>query len=60
MLNFELKAVTPIFMHGADQGRVEIRAASIKGLMKWWFRALAENCLCVSLPRKNRRYIRHV
>ncbi|MET1125027.1 MAG: type III-B CRISPR module RAMP protein Cmr1, partial [Archaeoglobaceae archaeon] len=40
---FKLEAITPIFMRGADQTKAEIRAASIKGLMRWWFRALAGN-----------------
>lgn len=40
---FELEAIIPIFMRGADQRKAEIRAASIKGLMRWWFRALAGN-----------------
>ncbi len=40
---FELEAITPIFMRGADQRQAEIRSASIKGLMRWWFRALAGN-----------------
>ncbi len=40
---FELEAITPIFMRGADQSRAEIRSSSIKGLMRWWFRALAGN-----------------
>ncbi len=40
---FELEAITPIFMRGADQSKAEIRASSIKGLMRWWFRALAGN-----------------
>jgi len=39
----ELEAITPIFMRGADQTKAEIRAPSIKGLMRWWFRALAGN-----------------
>lgn len=38
---FELKAITPVFMRGADKKRAEIRAASLKGLLRWWFRALA-------------------
>ncbi|MDV3104832.1 type III-B CRISPR module RAMP protein Cmr1 [Thermococcus waiotapuensis] len=38
---FELEAITPVFMRGADQGRAEFRAASVKGVMRWWFRALA-------------------
>ncbi len=40
---FELEAITPIFMRGANQTKAEIRASSIKGLMRWWFRALAGN-----------------
>ena len=40
---FELEAITPIFMRGADQTKAEIRSSSIKGLMRWWFRALAGN-----------------
>jgi len=40
---FEVEAITPIFMRGADQRCAEIRASSIKGLMRWWFRALAGN-----------------
>ncbi len=40
---FELEAITPIFMRGADQTKAEIRASSVKGLMRWWFRALAGN-----------------
>ncbi|WP_457548460.1 type III-B CRISPR module RAMP protein Cmr1 [Archaeoglobus sp.] len=40
---FDVEAITPIFMRGADQSKAEIRASSIKGLMRWWFRALAGN-----------------
>jgi len=40
---FDLEAITPIFMRGADQTKAEIRVSSIKGLMRWWFRALAGN-----------------
>ena len=35
----ELETVTPLFMYGADQNHPEIRAASIKGVMRWWWRA---------------------
>lgn len=38
---FELEAITPVFMRGADQGKAEFRSASVKGVMRWWFRALA-------------------
>ena len=40
---FEIEALTPIFMRGADQREAEIRASSIKGVIRWWFRALAGN-----------------
>ncbi len=38
-----LKAVSPLFMRGADQRKAEFRSASVKGVMRWWFRALAGN-----------------
>ncbi len=38
-----LKAISPLFMRGADQASVEFRSASVKGIMRWWFRALAGN-----------------
>ncbi len=46
---FEVEAITPIFMRGADQRKAEIRASSIKGLMRWWFRALAHGVLLGNL-----------
>ena len=46
---FEVEAITPIFMRGADQKNAEIRASSIKGLMRWWFRALAHGVLLGNL-----------
>ncbi|ASJ16074.1 hypothetical protein A3L04_02760 [Thermococcus chitonophagus] len=42
-VTFELENITPLFMHGADQSTAEFRAASVKGVMRWWFRALAGN-----------------
>jgi len=40
-----LKAISPLFMRGADQRKAEFRSASVKGVMHWWFRALAGNYL---------------
>ena len=38
---FEIKAVTPIFSSGADFGnKPEFRSASIKGLLRFWYRAI--------------------
>ncbi len=36
----KLKTITPLFMYGATDQRAEIRAASIKGIMRWWWRAV--------------------
>jgi CRISPR-associated protein Cmr1 len=37
---FECESVTPIFMYGADGTTPELRPASIKGLMRFWWRAI--------------------
>ena len=40
-LTVQLSAVTPLFLGGADPNeRAELRPASIKGLLRYWFRAL--------------------
>jgi len=39
-----LETVTPLFIAGADQRNIEnegLRAPSLRGLMRWWFRAIA-------------------
>lgn len=38
---FEIEFITPAFIRGADQRIPEVRSPSIKGAMRWWFRALA-------------------
>ncbi|ALV63527.1 CRISPR-associated RAMP Cmr1 [Thermococcus sp. 2319x1] len=48
---FELEAITPLFMRGADQRKAEFRSASVKGVMRWWFRALAGNYLGNSISK---------
>lgn len=37
---YTLEIITPCFCAGADQSKAEIRAASIRGQLRWWFRAL--------------------
>ncbi len=39
-IHFEIETITPMFLSGADQGKAELRAASIKGLLRYWWRAL--------------------
>ncbi len=35
-----LEFITPAFLTGADQGAAELRAASVRGALRWWFRVL--------------------
>jgi CRISPR-associated protein Cmr1 len=37
---FHLEFITPCFCGGADPSHAELRASSIRGQMRWWFRAL--------------------
>ena len=39
-INFQCETITPMFCYGADQNTPEIRAASIKGGLRFWWRAL--------------------
>jgi len=38
--SFDIEFITPLFMSGADQQDAELRAPSIKGAMRYWFRAM--------------------
>jgi hypothetical protein len=38
-----LRFLTPCFCAGADQTRAEIRPSSIRGQLRWWFRALGNS-----------------
>ena len=40
---YTLELLTPCFCSGADQAKAEIRAPSIRGQLRWWFRALGGN-----------------
>lgn len=37
---FPIEIITPCFCAGADQSKAEIRPASIRGQLRWWFRVL--------------------
>ncbi|MFZ5996172.1 MAG: type III-B CRISPR module RAMP protein Cmr1 [Nitrospirota bacterium] len=39
-ITFEIETITPMFLAGAEQGKAELRAASIKGLLRFWWRAV--------------------
>lgn len=40
-VTFELQTVTPLFLAGADQSTAELRPPTFRGLMRYWYRALA-------------------
>jgi CRISPR-associated protein Cmr1 len=46
---YEIRLVTPAFLAGADQQAPELRAPSIRGCLRWWFR-LAERGAGTDLP----------
>lgn len=39
-LEYECEVVTPLFLGGADPKSAELRAASVKGVLRFWWRAL--------------------
>ncbi|MEK6673676.1 MAG: type III-B CRISPR module RAMP protein Cmr1, partial [Nitrospirota bacterium] len=53
-ITFEIETITPMFLAGADQGKAELRAASIKGLMRFWWRALQADKLDKLKENENR------
>ncbi len=38
--SYQFDVITPCFCAGADHDKAEIRAASIRGQLRWWFRVL--------------------
>lgn len=49
--SYDLEVVTPMFLSGADNKQAELRAASIKGQLRWWWRALNSNLSLVQLKK---------
>jgi len=49
---FTCESVTPIFMYGADGTTPELRPASIKGVMRFWWRAINGNLPLKELKEK--------
>ena len=39
-VTFSCETITPMFMYGADDKTPELRPASIKGVMRFWWRAI--------------------
>jgi CRISPR-associated protein Cmr1 len=51
-VKFECQLTTPMFMAGANQKLAELRAPSIKGLLRWWFRAAHVNLHLDDIAKK--------
>ncbi len=43
MIELRCTALTPMFCYGTDQNSPEIRAASIKGMLRYWWRVFNPN-----------------
>lgn len=54
-ITFEIETITPMFLSGADQSKAELRAASIKGLLRFWWRALQAESDLDELRKKEAR-----
>jgi len=44
-ITFECESITPMFMYGVDGKTLELRPASIKGVMRFWWRAIHRNLM---------------
>lgn len=40
VLSIKLNTVSPLFLNGADKSHPELRAASVRGQLRYWFRAI--------------------
>lgn len=54
-LRLRCRLITPMFMAGADGKTPELRPSEIKGMMRWWWRAIkAENNIDKFEKRRSR------
>jgi len=51
-ITLEIETITPMFLSGANQNKAELRAASIKGLLRFWWRALQAESDIAELRKK--------
>lgn len=49
---YTCELLTPMIMSGADQLQPELRAASFKGLLRWWWRALQPSMPTAELQKR--------
>ncbi len=51
-ISFECETITPMFLSGADGRTPELRPPSIKGMMRFWWRALHGHLAIEKLKEK--------
>jgi len=51
-ITFKCQTITPMLMHGADGSSAELRPASIKGVLRFWWRAIHGNLSLDDLHRQ--------
>ena len=51
-VSLTLETITPLFLSGNDQNSVEFRAPSIRGQLRYWYRALLGGILTPYYPRQ--------
>jgi len=51
-MDFKCEIVTPLLMHGANSKKAELRSPSIKGIMRFWWRAIHGNLSLEKLKEK--------
>ncbi len=49
---FECETITPMFMYGADGKTPELRPTSIKGIMRFWWRAINGHLSLIELKKQ--------
>lgn len=54
-ISFEIETITPMFLAGADGKTAELRPASLKGLLRYWWRALQSESNLDELRKKEAR-----
>ncbi|MCL0057508.1 type III-B CRISPR module RAMP protein Cmr1 [Dehalococcoidales bacterium] len=52
-LSFKVQVVTPLFVSGANQDNPEIRPPSIKGVLRFWYRAMMGGVIGTDLNQLN-------
>jgi CRISPR-associated protein Cmr1 len=47
-ISFELETITPLFLGGAEQTEAELRPPAFRGVLRYWFRAMAASLVSLN------------